>query len=252
MASYPVHLSVATALGVAYGGAAAVWGQVDWGVAFLAAGVTALGGVLPDLDSDNSVPVRELFGIAAAAAPFLLYPRMQAAGFPIEQTVVILAAVYLVIRYGVSELFKRYTRHRGMFHSIPAMFIAGLLVFLLYHNPTRWLRFYMAGGVMIGFLSHLVLDEIYSVDFMGARLKKSAGTALKFRSKSWAATLSTYMFLCGLAFAAWIDMDPPRPGTPPARSEARPPLRRGSAFSMVRGGPSAGTLIAARSVGGGA
>ena len=37
-----------------------------------------------------------------------------------------LAATYLLVRFGVSELFKRITVHRGMYHSIPAMLIAGL------------------------------------------------------------------------------------------------------------------------------
>ncbi len=221
MASYPVHLSVSTALGFAYGGAGILYGDVDWGVAVLAAGLTALGGVLPDLDSDSGVPVRELFGLMAAAAPIFLYPRLHTAGFPVEEIIVVMAGVYLGIRYGVSELFKRFTVHRGMFHSIPAMFIAGLLIYLLYPNSVRWLRFFVAGGVMLGFLSHLVLDEIYSVDFMGARLSKSAGTAVKFRSKSWSATAATYLFLSGLAFAAWVDLDAIRLG--PSRGRPRDP-----------------------------
>ncbi len=38
----------------------------------------------------------------------------------------------------------------------------------------------MAGlFVFLGFVIHLLLDEIYSVDFTGARIKKSFGTALK-------------------------------------------------------------------------
>ena len=98
------------------------------------------------------------------------------AQFPIEQTIVILAGVYLLIRYGISELFKRYTVHRGMFHSIPAMLIAGLAVFLMTRTANKepellLERLYLAGAVMLGFLSHLVLDEIYAVDFMGAKLK---------------------------------------------------------------------------------
>ena len=54
---------------------------------------------------------------------------------------------------------------------------------------------------MIGFLSHLILDEIYSVDFMGARLRlnKYAGSALKLVSKSWPATVTTYLLLGLLA-----------------------------------------------------
>jgi hypothetical protein len=208
MASYQGHLSVSVALGACYGGAPIVYSHMDWGPAFLGAGLTAVGGLLPDLDSDNSVPGRELSSLAAAVAPFLLFGRVRAAGFTVEQTIVLLAGAYLLIRYGVSEVFKRCTVHRGMFHSIPAMLIAGLGVFLLYHHPDRFLRFYLAGGVMLGFLSHLVLDELYSVDFMGVtvRLSKSAGSAVKLTSRSWPATAMTYMILVGLAYAAWLDL----------------------------------------------
>ena len=39
---------------------------------------------------------------------------------------------------------------------------------------------WLAGGFMaIGYLTHLILDEIYSVDVMDTRLKASFGTALK-------------------------------------------------------------------------
>jgi hypothetical protein len=60
---------------------------------------------------------------------------------------------------------------------------------------------------MLGFLSHLVLDEIYSVDFMGlrVRLNKYAGSALKFFSPSWTATLIAYAILAGLGVATWFD-----------------------------------------------
>jgi hypothetical protein len=105
-----------------------------------------------------------------------------------------------------------------MFHSIPAMGIAGLLVFLAYDSPSLWLRGYLAVGVMVGFLSHLVLDELCSVNFMGARVSKSAGTALKLYSSSWSATLACYMFLSGLAFVAWVSLDPRALAAPPGRT----------------------------------
>jgi hypothetical protein len=211
MASYQGHLSVSIVLGACYGGLGVSAMGMDWGEAFLGMGLTALGGLLPDLDSDSGVPVRELFGLAAAAAPFLLFRRVRAA-FTLEQTIVLLAGVYLLIRYGVSEVFKRATVHRGMFHSVPAMLIAGLLVFLSYDSPSRVLRYYLAVGVMLGFLSHLVLDELCSVDFMGGRLRlsKSAGSALKFYSPSWGATVGCYIFLSGLLFVAWVQLDPQR------------------------------------------
>jgi hypothetical protein len=218
MASYKGHLATSICLGAGYG-ALGAWGWgLDWGPACLAFGLTAVGGVLPDLDSDSGVPVRELFGLAAAAAPFLLFTRVRANGFTPEQTFTLLAGLYLLIRYVVSEVFKRVTVHRGMFHSIPAMGISGLLVFLAYDSPSLWLRGYLAVGVMIGFLSHLVLDELCSVDFMGARISKSSGTALKLYSSSWAATLACYMFLSGLIFVAWVSLDPRILGTLPTRA----------------------------------
>src|ERR1700751_3404170 len=166
MASYRGHLTLSSILGAGVGIAAA-WGLgLDWGPVFLGAGLTALGGLLPDLDSDSSVPVRELFGLAAAATPILLVRRVMNQGFSTEQTLVILSGVYLLIRYGARTLLGRLTVHRGMFHSIPAMFIAGLVVLLVYHSPEVQIRLYLAGGVMLGFLSHLVLDEIYAVDLL--------------------------------------------------------------------------------------
>jgi hypothetical protein len=60
---------------------------------------------------------------------------------------------------------------------------------------------------MIGFLSHLVLDEIFSVDFMGLKVKKSAGSAVKLASKSWGATLTCYGILALLAWLVWRDLE---------------------------------------------
>jgi hypothetical protein len=204
MANFTGHITTSAALGVAYG----IWGsyhlQMDWGPVFLGAGLTTLGGMLPDLDSDSGIPVREMFNLSGALLPVLLLPRLY--GFTSDQILVILAAIYLIVRFGISHLFKRLTVHRGMFHSVPAMVVAGLSVFLLYHNPDVYRRAYMAGGTMLGFLSHLVLDELFAVDLMGLtpKLNKFAGSALKMWSKSWVATLLTYALLIALAAPAWL------------------------------------------------
>jgi hypothetical protein len=206
MASYRGHLLFSAGLGAAYGSLALwEWG-LDWGPVVLAAGLTTLGGLLPDLDSDSGVPVRELFGVAAAVVPFLLYPSLREGKLTAEQTLVVLGGLYVFIRYVLSSVFKHWTVHRGMFHSIPAMFIAGLAVFLAYHSPSPRLRLFLAGGVMLGFLSHLVLDELCSVDFMGlhVRLNKYAGSALKFASRSRPATAATYAILGVLGYFAWL------------------------------------------------
>jgi membrane-bound metal-dependent hydrolase YbcI (DUF457 family) len=202
MASYRGHLTLSGILGVAYGAGGTYYLGLDWGPACLAGGMTALGGLLPDLDSDSSVPVRELFGLAAAATPFLLFGRLESAGLDHERTLVVLAGIYLFVRYGVSALFKRLTAHRGMFHSLPAMAITGLAVYLLYHSPSEGMRIYLAVGTALGFLSHLILDELCDVDFLGRRrnFNRVVGSPLKLFSRSWSATAFTYLVLGGLAY----------------------------------------------------
>jgi membrane-bound metal-dependent hydrolase YbcI (DUF457 family) len=208
MAGFTAHMTVSTALGVGYGAAAVNPLGFSPSAGFLAAGLTAAGGMLPDLDSDTGVPVRHLFGLAAVVLPMLLVPRLKAADFDDEALLFTVGLMYLLIRYGASYLFKKVTVHRGMFHSIPAMLICGLLVYLEFHGPLRT-RLLLAGGVMLGFLSHLILDEIYSVDFNGmrVRLKPSAGSAVKFFSPSIWGTGVCYGLLGGLgclAYADWV------------------------------------------------
>ena len=206
MASYRGHLILSSVLGAAYAGLADWQFQFDWGTVFLGAGLTTIAGLLPDLDSDSGVPVRELFSVAAAIFPLFLVRRLlHHSELKGDEICVFLVLVYLAIRYGASAVFRRLTVHRGMFHSLPAMLIAGLAVFLIDPSENLINRLFLAGAVMIGFLSHLVLDEIFSVDFLGLKLhrNKFAGSALKFTSHSWIGTLTCYGLLALLAFLTW-------------------------------------------------
>jgi membrane-bound metal-dependent hydrolase YbcI (DUF457 family) len=206
MAGFRMHITVSTLCGVAYGAAIKPMGY-EPETCFLAAGITGLGGMLPDLDSDSGVPIREMSGLAAAVLPMLLVPRLVHAGLTYDGVIASMALMYLFIRYVGSQMLKHITVHRGMYHSIPAMLIAGLVVFLEYHSTNVRVRLVLAVGVMIGFLSHLILDEIYSVDFNGIRirLKSSAGSAVKFFSPSWWANLVCYTILAGLGYLAYED-----------------------------------------------
>lgn len=211
MASYQGHLMLASVLGTGVGAAGSYYLGLDWGPVFLGAGLTTLGGLFPDLDSDSGVPVRELFGFAAVLGPLVLAQRLIEAGLSVEQRLVVLSGVYLLIRYGLSAWFKRLTVHRGMFHSIPGMVIAGLLIFLGFNTPSLLVRVYLAAATMLGFLSHLVLDELCSVDVMGVKitLNKYAGSAIKFVSTSWSATAATYLLLVALGYLTWLDLGAP-------------------------------------------
>jgi membrane-bound metal-dependent hydrolase YbcI (DUF457 family) len=210
MASYKGHLRFSSALGLAYGGLS--WWQlhVDWPDAAVGGLLTALGGLLPDLDSDSGVPVRELTTLTAVAVPMVLMRRVAGIGLSPEQAVLGVVGIYVLIRYVFFALFRKVTVHRGMFHSIPAMLIAGLLTFLAFEHPSVEMRGYFAVGVMLGFLSHLVLDELCSVDLNGVvpKLNHFAGTAVKFYSPSKTATGLTYLLLAGLGFEVWREVTP--------------------------------------------
>jgi hypothetical protein len=209
MASYKGHLAFSASLGFVYGGLARNQLEFDPSTAFVGAALTTVGGLLPDLDSDSGVPVRELFSLAAVFVPLLMWRRLMNANFSDEDLFLFLAGVYVVIRYGLSRVFKRFTVHRGMYHSLPAMLIAGLVVYLSYQHPSMRTRLFLAVGVMIGFLSHLVLDEMCSVDFHGITIKlnKYAGSAVKFFSPSLIGTICTYSILIGLGYLAVLDYE---------------------------------------------
>src|SRR5947208_13615387 len=111
MASYQGHLMFSSVLGASYGSIGVLKLNMDWGPVFLGAGVTTVGGLLPDLDSDSGVPVRELFGLAAVAVPVLLFNRLSQIhvnghAFSSEEILVLLGGVYLFIRFLLSALCK--------------------------------------------------------------------------------------------------------------------------------------------------
>jgi membrane-bound metal-dependent hydrolase YbcI (DUF457 family) len=212
MAGFKTHITASTLLGVGYGGAAYVLYDVPLATCMLAGGLCSVSGMLPDVDSGSGKPLRESMAFAAAVVPMMLADRFAQFGLPAESIVLAGAIVYLVIRFGVAELLRRYTVHRGMFHSLPAAMIAGEIAFLLSSGDDVRLRMYKAGGVVIGYLSHLVLDELYSIEWYRGRLrlKKSFGTALKVFGHHWWPNISCYLKLALLSMVVlqeptWIE-----------------------------------------------
>jgi hypothetical protein len=81
-----------------------------------------------------------------------------------------------------------------MWHSIPACLACGLVAFLIVAGNDIAIRTFKACAVSLGFFSHLLIDEIWSLRLRSGRLniKKSFGTALKFFSGSSSANLMVY------------------------------------------------------------
>jgi len=171
-------------------------------------GLGTLGSLLPDLDSDNSAPLRIGFTLISITLAFLAM-FVLADTFPTMAELVLLwLAVYLLLRWLVFALFTRLTSHRGVFHSLPAAALFGLVTAiagerLLGEEPLQaWI-----GGTFVtfGYLLHLVLDELYSVNLFGAHARRSLGSAFKLWSTSSHAA-SIYLYsACLLAF--WLAPD---------------------------------------------
>lgn len=206
MADFKSHITGSTIVGVGYG----YWGvstqsmSIESGI--LAGGLCAVSGMLPDLDSDSGVPLRETSMFVAAIVPILMIDRFRDLGLSHEAMALAAMLVYVAIRFVAVEFFKRYTVHRGMWHSIPAAFSAGLLAYLVMPCPSESIRVYKSTAVVLGFLVHLTMDEIWSIDMQrGFRLKKSFGTALKFFGGNALANVSVYAKLALLIYFAWGD-----------------------------------------------
>jgi len=214
MAGFKTHITTSTVLGIGYGAVAAFQFDMPIPACILAAGMCSVSGMLPDLDSDSGVPLRESIAFAAAVIPALMMRRFKHLGLDPETIVLISGIIYLFIRFGVATALKKYTVHRGMFHSIPAALIAAEVTFLVCEHEDVNMRYFFSLAVLSGFMSHLILDEIWSIDFRRFRLKKSFGTAIKFYSDSNWANVSTYGKVALLTFLAVQDpvwMNAPMP-----------------------------------------
>jgi hypothetical protein len=143
--------------------------------------VGVIGGLLPDIDADNSKPVRGFFTLLGAMVSFVASFSL-VGRFPVLELALIWGGVFVAVRYGVLELFARLTVHRGIWHSWLAVAFVGLACANAgYHLVglsalDAWLA---AAFLGLGYLTHLCLDELASVDLFGNRLRRSFGTALK-------------------------------------------------------------------------
>ena len=165
-----------------------------------------VGSLLPDIDADNSTPLQIAFSLASMLLAFLLM-FFFAGTFPsVIELALIWLATYLFFRWIIFALFTRLTTHRGIFHSVPAALFFGCLTAATTHGMMNFtpLQAWMSGiFVSYGYLVHLVLDEVYSVNVFGMRTRRSFGSAFKlYSSGSVPATLYMYLALLGAFFIA--------------------------------------------------
>lgn len=203
MANFKTHLT----------GASAITGMVTLG--FLEAGLAsskevllyfslgALGGILPDIDSDYSIPTKLLFSSLAIVFSFLGM-FSQAESYSIAELAVMWLLIYVSVRYLAYYLFIKLTIHRGIIHSVPAgilfWFMVTTVSYRLFHL-TEFESWAAGFFLFLGYLVHLILDEIYSVDLSNMQMKKSFGSALKlFSLQNLKSTFFIYALIIAMYF----------------------------------------------------
>lgn len=212
MANFRTHISVAAAAGVgatSYGLYAGFWSLAQAPSLVLLA---ALGGIMPDIDADKSRSVRLIFTVLAIIAAFIAL-SFGRAHVSTAAALGLALGLYVGIRDVASVVFKWSTRHRANWHSVLAgVGIATATATLSYRffGQNARLAWLDGAAMALGIVIHLVLDECYSIDLEGARLKRSFGTALKIfdHRRPLAGALMA------LAIAGLVPWLPPSPFAP--------------------------------------
>ncbi|TCO83658.1 LexA-binding, inner membrane-associated putative hydrolase [Plasticicumulans lactativorans] len=209
MANFHTHLIGAAALSGVAATALTVGGVLPRELATACWALGTVGGLLPDIDLESSIPGRVAFTLVALLGAFAAM-LVAAPKHSLAELAVLWCAAYGLLRHGVFGLVNRYTVHRGLVHSLPAAAVFALATVVGVHRglgasaTTAWLAGLFIG---FGFLVHLLLDECFSVDLLGRRLKRSFGTALSLGDpRQPLATLAVYA-----AAALLWSLAPPAP-----------------------------------------
>ena len=186
MASFETHLTVATlGVGVLTTPLLAS-GMINTYEAVLLLSLGVIGGMLPDIDSDNSIPVKIAYKVISLIVPLIIVFKfsVKLALLKIIGLWIIFSLIlYMIFTHG----FLKMTVHRGIFHTIGMGVLAGELLALFFIDAlhiNHTLAIFSGVYLTIGYIIHLILDEVYSVDLHNSRLKRSFGTALKIYDKN--------------------------------------------------------------------
>ena len=142
--------------------------------------------MLPDLDSNQSKPTQIVFKMLSIFLPLIVLVSIPNP-LSIFNIIGVWVLASLTLHYLFFKTFLSITSHRGLFHSIPmGIFLAQITIFLFYNFSTADKTFSLFAGffILFGFLIHLLLDEIFSINVFGMELKRSFGSALKIYAKN--------------------------------------------------------------------
>ena len=194
MADFKAHTNVGTLWGLLLGTVSVIsdFCSLIGGIVilFLAAASSAA----PDIDSHTGRPRELVLSFLGIAIPIVLLFNISDS----TSSENILAATlisFFLVRYILGYLLAKFTVHRGLWHSVPAAVLCSEITYLLFFDLPVKVRLLYALSVLGGFISHLLLDELYSVKVLALDTKRSFGTALKFTGPSKLQTFLLYFLI---------------------------------------------------------
>lgn len=203
MANHKRHQQGAFVVGGVGATAAFILGMTSLPQAFIVFLAGYTGAMAPDLDHDQGKSLKATFRLLSILIPIFAIWRHVEWQSSLMEIGIMFAVIATIIYFPIQWFFKKLTVHRGIFHSIPACFIYGAVLFLLVGKKTHDLSFQKAVGITatLGYFIHLLLDEYSSLGFNGQRfrVKRSLGTAIDFIKPNKIVTALAYIILFGLA-----------------------------------------------------
>ena len=210
MANFNTHFMVASGESAVVSGTLLSMEVVSPEEAVIAFLLGIFGGLLPDIDSARSTAIKVGFNVFSLLVTAMVV-FIKSSTYSLIEMFIVAGFVFSGIRFTFLDFFRKISKHRGMFHSIPVAFIFGIVVSILMqyffsiNSLVAWVYGFM---ITTGYFVHLILDEIYSVDLENKRMKKSAGTAMKFgRFKTKKDTLQTVVIYASIPLLMRIAPD---------------------------------------------
>jgi len=145
-----------------------------------------IGGVLPDIDLENSKPIQITSSILSIFMPLLAILTLLQS-LSVSKMLFIWFLSSILLHFVIFKILLHFTVHRGVIHTIPMGFLFAHLLIILFSNILYLEEmFSLLCGIFLfmGFLIHLILDEIVSLNAFGMSFKKSLGSALKIYDKN--------------------------------------------------------------------
>ena len=198
MANFYTHTFTSGALGVCGATILAGAGVITANESLFLLAVCLFGGILPDIDSDSPFSLNILAKIFCGVCAFLIvFPFMTYFAILISLGLFVLS--YLVIRFGALTLITQNTEHRGVTHSLPFIFLATFVCSIImydFFNLSAEFSWLGAGFLLIGLLSHLILDECSMENLASEPIERPRGRTFKLISPAnWISYAVVYVAL---------------------------------------------------------